>query len=459
MFRVDSIIAKGEQIRNIEVKLKETKKKMDSFDDVMRSGDQQAILKYVEEKNIFDDNIFDPYSVLWMLRDKEFFTKLVGILRARKFYERKIWMFGLLHRDIKVIKEFLKLESNFFRKIERKLPIFEYHPYYSNRVHKFLNENKSTIKNAQFKNNYYGLLMIALLNNNFSASFKLALVYYLLLQDRIDEAENYYRTRVTKLERDQHQLQTDYIECFIGMYKEYPTFNTAKSIVKRYANYPVAGWRKLFRDIHDTLEGFEKTTYVEEEVKNVYEPTLINEGDKLKLNIPEKTEVEVHVYDINLEMYFSEFPFQPLTDFSSTMKPQRVRVYEEGKAREEIFEREKAKDIFIEVYYSIEKGKKKKLSGFLWKNPDLKVKRKEKLGAIQVFYEGKQLSSCYCKVYQMKRGGQKFYRDGYTDITGTFRYALADLEGVSKFTVLVMTEHSGGLIMELAPPSQQNFIN
>ena len=75
----------------------------------MRSGDQQAILKYVEEKNIFDDNIFDPYSVLWMLRDKEFFTKLVGILRARKFYERKIWMFGLLHRDIKVIKEFLKL--------------------------------------------------------------------------------------------------------------------------------------------------------------------------------------------------------------------------------------------------------------------------------------------------------------------------------------------------------------
>ena len=326
-------------------------------------------------------------------------------------------------------------------------------------MHKFLNENKSTIKNAQFKNNYYGLLMIALLNNNFSASFKLALVYYLLLQDRIDEAENYYRTRVTKLERDQHQLQTDYIECFIGMYKEYPTFNTAKSIVKRYANYPVAGWRKLFRDIHDTLEGFEKTTYVEEEVKNVYEPTLINEGDKLKLNIPEKTEVEVHVYDINLEMYFSEFPFQPLTDFSSTMKPQRVRVYEEGKAREEIFEREKAKDIFIEVYYSIEKGKKKKLSGFLWKNPDLKVKRKEKLGAIQVFYEGKQLSSCYCKVYQMKRGGQKFYRDGYTDITGTFRYALADLEGVSKFAVLVMTEHKGGLIMELAPPSQQNFMN
>ena len=460
VFRADTIIGKAEPIRDIEVKLKESKKKMESFDDVMRSGDKEAILKYVEGKNIFDGNIFDPYSVLWMLRDKDFFKRLVGVLRGRKFYERKIWMFGMVHRDMESIKEFLQLEGNWFRKVERKLPIFEYHPYYSNRVHKFLNENKSTIKNAQFKNNYYGLLMVGLLNDNFSTAFKLALVYYLLLQDRVDEAHHYYQARVSKPERDQHQLQTDYIECFIGMYKEYPTFDTARAITKKYANYPVAGWRKLFSDIQDTLEGYDKTTYVEEEAKNVYEPTLLDEGHRIRLNIPENTEIEVHEFEINLEMYFSEFPFQPLTDFSSTMKPQRVTVYGEGKAREETYEREKgAKDIFVEVYYSTEKGKKKKLRGLLWKNPELKVKRKENSGAIQVFYEGKQLSSCYCKVYQLKRGGQKFYRDGYTDITGTFRYALADLEGVSKFALLVMTEHHGGLIMELTPPSQQNFLS
>lgn len=29
----------------------------------------------------------------------------------------------------------------------------------------------------------------------------------------------------------------------------------------------------------------------------------------------------------------------------------------------------------------------------------------------------------------MKKGESKFYRDGYSDMTGTFKYALADLEG------------------------------
>lgn len=31
----------------------------------------------------------------------------------------------------------------------------------------------------------------------------------------------------------------------------------------------------------------------------------------------------------------------------------------------------------------------------------------------------------------MKNGQSKFYRDGYTDITGTFKYALSDLDGIS----------------------------
>lgn len=37
----------------------------------------------------------------------------------------------------------------------------------------------------------------------------------------------------------------------------------------------------------------------------------------------------------------------------------------------------------------------------------------------------------------------KFYRDGYTDITGTFKYALADLEGITEFSILFVTENGG----------------
>lgn len=43
----------------------------------------------------------------------------------------------------------------------------------------------------------------------------------------------------------------------------------------------------------------------------------------------------------------------------------------------------------------------------------------------------------------MKNGQSKFYRDGYTDITGTFKYALADLEGVTEFAILFATDIGG----------------
>lgn len=49
------------------------------------------------------------------------------------------------------------------------------------------------------------------------------------------------------------------------------------------------------------------------------------------------------------------------------------------------------------------------------------------VGSLQVFFDGKKQSGCYVKVYSNGSKGKKFYRDGYTDITGNFKYALNDL--------------------------------
>jgi hypothetical protein len=49
-------------------------------------------------------------------------------------------------------------------------------------------------------------------------------------------------------------------------------------------------------------------------------------------------------------------------------------------------------------------------------------------GNLQVIYDGKKQSGCYVKVYSNGQKGSKFYRDGYTDITGSFKYALNDLD-------------------------------
>ena len=54
----------------------------------------------------------------------------------------------------------------------------------------------------------------------------------------------------------------------------------------------------------------------------------------------------------------------------------------------------------------------------------------ENRGNLQIFLGGKQLPGIYCKVYSRGTKGERFYRDGYTDITGTFKYALSDLKEV-----------------------------
>lgn len=57
-------------------------------------------------------------------------------------------MFGYYHGDLETIAEYEKTENlQNHENVLSNIPIFEYFPYYSSRAHKFLNENKSTIRN------------------------------------------------------------------------------------------------------------------------------------------------------------------------------------------------------------------------------------------------------------------------------------------------------------------------
>jgi len=57
------------------------------------------------------------------------------------------------------------------------------------------------------------------------------------------------------------------------------------------------------------------------------------------------------------------------------------------------------------------------------------------------------------KVFADKNYRKNFYRDGYTDMTGKFRYAMSDLAGIKEFAIFVST-HIGGVIQTVKPPSQ-----
>ncbi len=50
------------------------------------------------------------------------------------------------------------------------------------------------------------------------------------------------------------------------------------------------------------------------------------------------------------------------------------------------------------------------------------------VGMLDVFINKKKGVGVYVKVFATKREGKQFYRDGYTDMTGSFKYALSDID-------------------------------
>jgi hypothetical protein len=120
-----------------------------------------------------------------MLKDKAFYHKVIEILRKRNYFIYQIWEFGFLHLDLQAIQEFISQKSSSQTTFA---PVcFEYFPYYSSRTHQFANESKSTIRNVQFKETYLRFLVGSIVGLR-QESFEVSYCYYLILQDRLRDA-------------------------------------------------------------------------------------------------------------------------------------------------------------------------------------------------------------------------------------------------------------------------------
>ncbi len=51
-----------------------------------------------------------------------------------------------------------------------------------------------------------------------------------------------------------HEIQFDYMRCFLDLSLNAPNFNIAREIIKKYVGYPIESWRKLFADVKNTIE-------------------------------------------------------------------------------------------------------------------------------------------------------------------------------------------------------------
>jgi len=116
------------------------------------------------------------------------------------------------------------------------------------------------------------------------------------------------------------QVQYDYVDCFLDMYDGTRTnYQTAREVSSKYLSYPVVSWRKLFTDVHKAVtlteeEMSEDSTKAEE---TSFATAVVNSGKEIKISRPAQCRVVVNFYKIDLELYFSEYPFEEITTFSA----------------------------------------------------------------------------------------------------------------------------------------------
>lgn len=77
----------------------------------MKSGNKQLIVDLMENKNIFDCNVFNYEDLLWMLKDRKFYHDVIDVLKRRGFYIERVWAYGLYHQDLPTIKELITIKN------------------------------------------------------------------------------------------------------------------------------------------------------------------------------------------------------------------------------------------------------------------------------------------------------------------------------------------------------------
>ena len=474
--------------------------------------------------NYFNNDIFDEEdinNVLYLLKkNKSFYTNLISALRDSAYYTNKVWSFAFYHKDEEGIKEYLSNNDDLisdlgydyksslysYTDIDDAIirPHLEYSPLYNARKHPFGNKGKNTessIANKEFKETYGKFIIDLLSLRELTIKEKLELSYYLILQDRMEEALNILskikKEEVEDNKNKSYRIQYDYINAYLDFCFGYPEFKFAKSLCSKYKDFPLEYWNEKFNEIESQLFEYEKKEKIsmdniasDSDDKKKLNKELREKEPKISFNIDKKeakitlihsniSKIDIKLYLVDLETMFTRNPkisdlinrdqnsvesgdienfgmVQP--NYSETIIIPKEKVNSKDNITTyEIPQDYRNKNLFIEV-----KVESIKLFD-LCLSSNLVVIITESLGELKVIDNNLQsVIKAYVKVYvELKDNEVQFYKDGYTDLNGKFNYLALNtdqLKKAKKFYIFVSEEKQGAVIKECYPPKNlQNF--
>ena len=181
------------------------------------------------------------------------------------------------------------------------------------------------------------------------------------------------------------------------------------------------------------------------------------ENKTVTLNYRNLSEVTVNYYPMDLEFLFSANPFvtQDTSRFRM-IRPNKSGPIKLPAGENHVFALPKeyqSANVLVEITGG---GLTKAEAAYA---NELDVGVSEGFGRLQVTHTGdkKPLSKVYVKVFADVNGAPVFYKDGYTDLRGKFDYAslsTSDLDGTTRFSVLIMSDQHGATVKEVQPPKR-----
>lgn len=447
-----------------------------SWDYVSQNGTPAEALTFLDTDN---PNRLDLAQIAWRMRDKAFFIKTTELLTRRHVYDHTLWSYSIFNDVPLAIREYLQHDNGFLAQcgdyldcmlvtidpiVRKSYQHLEYSPLVNARSHQV--GKRRQILNDRVAQQYHSLLKVLSYKQTFDETDRMSLVYYMLLQDRIEEARRFFVGVAP--ERSDMQIQYDYLQAYLDFFSQ--DHKLARAIAAKYRNYPVDRWREVFADVMgqiDEIEG-KGPAVVDRESREQLQTKLAAtecaleftvESRKATVNYQNVPEATVNYYLMDIELLFSRNPFvQQKGGQFSYIQPNRVdqlKLPASGKTTTFSLPREFWNaNVIVEIV----------AGGVTRAQPyyanSLAVQVIENYGHLKVTNQKTDvpLAKVYIKVYaRLKDGTVQFYKDGYTDLRGRFDYAslsTTELDDVDRLAILILSESEGAVIKEANPPKQ-----
>ncbi len=490
---------------------KPTKIDTESWDYVSQYASADDCLKFLNNHNVHGLNLD---RMAWRMHDAKFFDAAISLLSTRHAFHMTLWSYGLLHNHVAATREFLQHSDGLVNECGGRLvstlltinPVarrtyehLDYKPLVNARAHRLGQQRQ--IVNAKFNEQYHRSLREFSYQRSLTDDDLMVVTYDLLLQDRIEESLTTF-ARVNP-ERLPTRLQYDYFQAYLDFFTDNPKL--ARAIAAKYTDYPVDRWRQAFASIKAQLDEIEGAgpKKIDTDDRNQDQTQLAAtdpnfdfnvEAKQLTINHQNLDEVKVSYYLMDVELLFSRNPFvQQFRGQFSLIQPNHVdtvdlkrpvatrrtegvsplvgngsgsdedanatsgltpAIRQAGQMKVELPKDLHNKNVLVEITG----GGQTKTQAYY--SNSLAVQLIENYGQLKVTHatNNKPISKAYVKVYaQRPDGSSRFYKDGYTDLRGRFDYSSLntnDLDAVTKFSVLVMSDEHGAIVKEANPPKQ-----